>query len=439
MLPQVFTSDMHPISRKNIDYDALRVMKRLYDAGHTAYLVGGSVRDLYMGRTPKDFDVATSARPAQLRSLFSNCRLVGRRFRLAHICCGPDKVIEVATFRRSPDPFMADFNAMYDEDDEQSEIILDNTFGSPREDALRRDFTVNGLFYDVSTGTIIDYVGGVADIEAGLVRTIGCPEKRFLEDPVRMLRAVKFCAKLNFEMSSSTWKAFAAEHEAISKASVPRVQEELMRLLESDRTGRSFDLLNKGGFLKELLPHLYDYFGSSHQFDGDCGLLGQILSLCGSVAEDGDRGLLFCASMLPMFLEAREANAGTDDKGWLEELLSEPALSFGICKSAHADALLRFHVLNSLFDNKESDAKSRRIVCGRCFGDAMLLLKLLCDTGRADMQLYSRWRAAEAREAEKFEERGRSGHPSRAGRPGNGRKSLRAVRAAKEQGAAAVS
>ena len=180
--PRILGRAEHPISRKNIDANALKVLSRLTQSGHKAYLVGGSVRDLMLGRTPKDFDAATDAGPNQARRIFRNSRIIGRRFRLVHVFFH-DGIVELATFRRDPDP------------DEQASapgdllITSDNVFGTPREDAFRRDFTVNALFYDVSTFSVIDYVGGIDDLEAGIIRTIGDPEVRFSEDPVRMMRA----------------------------------------------------------------------------------------------------------------------------------------------------------------------------------------------------------------------------------------------------------
>jgi len=171
----------HPISRRNIDPNVLKVLYRLINAGHIAYLVGGGVRDLMLERRPKDFDVGTSAHPHQVRELFRNSRLVGRRFRLAHVFFGPQN-IEVATFRRRGEA---------DAQDDDPLIRHDNTFGTPEEDALRRDFTVNSLFYDPRTFEVIDYVGGRADLAAGIIRAIGDPAKRFAEDHLRMLRAIR--------------------------------------------------------------------------------------------------------------------------------------------------------------------------------------------------------------------------------------------------------
>src|SRR5215472_13286662 len=175
--PRIIERSRHPISRRDIDPNVIRVLYRLINAGHLAYLVGGSVRDLMIGGKPKDFDVATSAHPQQVRDLFRNSRLIGRRFRLVNVFFGP-KNIEVATFRRRSEEVDTAGDPM---------IRLDNTFGTPEEDAFRRDFTVNALFYDPATFHVVDFTGGVDDLGARLIRTIGDPETRMREDPVRML------------------------------------------------------------------------------------------------------------------------------------------------------------------------------------------------------------------------------------------------------------
>src|SRR6188472_3770634 len=202
--PRVVPRAEHTISRRDVDPDALRVLYRLRQFEHTAYLVGGSVRDLLIGRRPKDFDIGTSAHPYQVKKLFRNCWIIGRRFRLAHVRFGP-KVVEVATFRRQVQPGEEIVQDGVPSPEPRPEgtagdaaIHHDNTFGTPEEDAFRRDFTINALFYDIATFSIIDYVGGIDDLRAGLVRCIGDPEVRFREDPVRMLRAIALAARLNF-------------------------------------------------------------------------------------------------------------------------------------------------------------------------------------------------------------------------------------------------
>jgi poly(A) polymerase len=246
----------HNISRRNIDPDALRVLYRLSNAGFTAYLVGGSVRDLLMGRQPKDFDVGTDAHPGQIRKLFRNCFLVGRRFRLAHILFGR-KAIETSTFRKPPPADEADEGVpggLYQHED--------NTFGTPEEDARRRDFTVNGLFYDIRTFSVIDYVGGLRDLERRTLRTIGDPNIRFREDPVRMMRAVRFAARLDFRIEWSCRRAIRRHYPEIVHASTPRVLEEIMRLFGHRAAAPAFRLLWEYGLMSVLLPEVHAFVES---------------------------------------------------------------------------------------------------------------------------------------------------------------------------------
>ncbi len=252
----MYTRTDHSISRKNIDPDALKVLYRLSHLGFTAYLVGGGVRDLLMGRTPKDFDIGTSAKPQEVKRAFRNCFLIGRRFRLAHVRFG-EKVIETATFRRNPQTV--------------GEIIEhaaegpfeDNTFGTPETDAYRRDFTVNGLFYDIKTFAVIDYVGGMKDIQKKIIRAIGDPNIRFQEDPVRMMRAVKFSSRLGFKIEKKTFAAMCQHHACILTASQPRVCEELFRLFPYGHSAEAFRLLWECGILGDLVPELAAYIDRS--------------------------------------------------------------------------------------------------------------------------------------------------------------------------------
>jgi len=249
--PVVYTRPEHCISRKNIDPDALRVLYRLSSFGHTAYLVGGGVRDLLLGRSPKDFDVGTSAKPNEVKHIFRNCFLIGRRFRLAHIKFG-QKIIETATFRQNSQTV--------------GEIIEnaalgpheDNTFGTPETDAYRRDFTVNGLFYDIKDFSVIDWVGGMEDLKKKIIRSIGDPAIRFQEDPVRMMRAVKFSSRLGFKIEKKTWAAMKKYHSCILNASEPRVCEEVFRLFSFGSAEEAFRLMWECGLLRDLLPELAD-------------------------------------------------------------------------------------------------------------------------------------------------------------------------------------
>ena len=247
----------HCLSRRDIDPDALKVLYRLASLNYDAYLVGGSVRDLLLGRAPKDFDIGTNARPNEIRHNFKNCFLVGKRFRLAHIVFGK-KVIETATFRKAPNP-----NAVQDEHGlYQSE---DNTFGTPQEDALRRDFTVNGLFYDIKTFSIIDYVGGLKDLQDKCIRSIGDPCIRFREDPVRMMRAVRFAAKLGFDICPNDIKAMKKFAHELANASISRICEEIQRLFVHGATERSIRLAYEYGLLDNLLPSLAKWMHESKE------------------------------------------------------------------------------------------------------------------------------------------------------------------------------
>lgn len=339
MQPKVIPRARHPVSRKNIDPDALKVLYRLYRAGHTAYLVGGGVRDMVLGRRPKDFDIATSARPSQIKKLFRNCRLIGRRFRLAHVHFGTDKIMEVSTFRREPDLEDGLPEVAEDEGGETTpdlHIRTDNTFGSPEEDALRRDFTVNGLFYDIGDYSIIDYVGGVEDLHRNIIRTIGDPDLRFQEDPVRMIRAVKFCARLGFKMDRATWEAMVKHRWAIERSAAPRVQEEIARLLESGTAARCMELLDDSGLLEVMIPEVFDYLERADrdqvESDPDGQLYIRLLKEADSLPRAvATRPLLYGAMLLPLALEQGLITDESPDRA-VREVLKQLAPRLGISR-----------------------------------------------------------------------------------------------------------
>ena len=246
--PRIYTRSEHPISRKFISENALKVLYRLDKAGFKGYLVGGSVRDLLLGREPKDFDVATDALPEQVRELFRNCRLIGRRFRLAHIQFGGE-IIEVATFRASHDGD-ADGAAMNDD----GRILRDNVYGTIDEDVWRRDFTVNSLYYDISDFSIVDYTGGVDDVKAGRLRLIGDPEKRYREDPVRMLRAVRFATKLGFTIEPATLEPMARFQHLLEDIAPARLFDEMLKLFHGGVARQTFEALRQHGLFRCLCP-----------------------------------------------------------------------------------------------------------------------------------------------------------------------------------------
>jgi poly(A) polymerase len=300
--PVIIPRSDHPISRKWISQNAIRVLYRLKESGHLAYLVGGGVRDLLLGREPKDFDIATDAKPNEIKKIFRNCRLIGRRFRLAHVHFH-DEIIEVATFRSNiteeesavetavkveadasavtqtasraetavPDAVLAEAttssaaqgSASSDRPrpprmlkTEDGMILRDNVFGTPEQDAIRRDFTVNALFYGIADYSVIDYVGGMADLRKGLIRIIGDPVVRFTEDPVRMVRAVRFAAVLGFEIEAKTYEALLEHKDKIALASPARMYEEVQKLFLLGEGEKTFQLLRHTGMFGVLFPHI---------------------------------------------------------------------------------------------------------------------------------------------------------------------------------------
>jgi poly(A) polymerase len=263
----------HTISRTQIDPDALKVLYRLHQNGYVAYLVGGSVRDLLVQRRPKDFDIGTSAHPYQVKRLFRNCWIIGRRFRLAHVKFGA-KTVEVATFRRQlsaeelaaaeaqPPQEPIPIDGHHDEGHDRL-LHRDNTFGTPEEDAFRRDFTMNALFYDISSFSIIDYTGGLEDIKARLVRCIGDPAERFQEDPVRMLRAVAMAARLGFTIDPPIDAAIAAHRGDIAKSAPARLVEEFYKLLRTGSAERAFRMLAERRLLEPIAAALQKASGDA--------------------------------------------------------------------------------------------------------------------------------------------------------------------------------
>src|SRR6478735_8204034 len=273
--PTIVPRAEHTISRRDVDPDALKVLYRLHEHHYIAYLVGGSVRDLLLQRRPKDFDIGTSAHPHQVKKLFRNCWIIGRRFRLAHVKYG-NKTIEVATFRQhvaatefAPEADAGNSggeSALIDtatdggrEPRRRAEdhlIERDNTYGTPEEDAFRRDFTVNALFYDIGTFSIIDYVGGLADLDARLIRCIGDPGVRFLEDPVRMLRAVVLSARLEFTIDRPILDAIAVHRHEIARSAPARLLEEYYKILRSGHAEDAMRQLRATKLMKEITPEL---------------------------------------------------------------------------------------------------------------------------------------------------------------------------------------
>jgi len=289
--PIIISRSEHSLSRKWISPNALRVLYRLKEKGYQAYLVGGGVRDLLLGREPKDFDIATDARPYEVKKVFRNCRLIGRRFRLAHIHFH-NEIIEIATFRAlaaeepeieagletaeqpplpaiQPQVESAPPDAQTPPAEkprsprllvtEDGMILRDNVFGTPEEDALRRDFTVNALFYNIADFSIIDYMGGMQDLRLGLIRTIGDPVVRFTEDPVRMVRAVRFAAMLGFEIEENTYRTVLELKDRLALASPSRMYEEVLKLFLLGEGEKTYQLLRKTGIFGVIFPRLNEW------------------------------------------------------------------------------------------------------------------------------------------------------------------------------------
>ncbi len=242
--PTIIPRSQHPISRKNIDREALKVMYRLRDAGHIAYLVGGGVRDLLLGNTPKDFDISTDARPGQLRKIFKNSRIIGRRFRLVQVFFKGGKVIEVSTFRTRSE---------YDTNG--TEVLpSNNTFGTPAEDAFRRDLTINSLFYEIENFSVIDYTGGMEDLRNGIIRLIGDPKLRITHDPVRMMRAIRHAARNDFTIEEKTWQGIVELRHLLDLCPVSRLRDEMFKDLKGTVVERWLRLAVDSGILFHLLP-----------------------------------------------------------------------------------------------------------------------------------------------------------------------------------------
>ncbi len=278
---QIITRDDHPISRDMISDNALKVLYRLHKAGFDAYLVGGGVRDLLLEKSPKDFDIATNATPEQIKQLFRNCRLIGRRFRLAHIMFGRD-IIEVATFRghheEAPTSKHLDHQKNLDHQkhlahkkqlahqkqvssqNQQGIITRDNVYGSIDEDAERRDFTINAMYYNIADYSIHDYAHGIRDLELGMIRLIGSPEQRYREDPVRMLRAIRFASKLEFDISFDTADPINEMAPLLQSIPPARLYEESLKLLQSGHGLDAYDLLREFGLFQQLFPVISEHF-----------------------------------------------------------------------------------------------------------------------------------------------------------------------------------
>ncbi len=398
--PRIIPRAEHPISRGFIDADALRILYRLHRGGFKAYLVGGSVRDLMMGRTPKDFDIGTDARPNDIRRLFRNSRIIGRRFRLAHVYFEKGKIIEVSTFRQRPEAL----DAAPDGETEDLLIRDDNVFGTPEEDAHRRDFTINGLFYDIATFAVIDYVGGVADLERRLVRTIGDPDIRFREDPVRMLRACEFAARLAFDLEPQLLEALQADRSEILKSASPRVTEEFLDPIRRGWGTETYKLWSKTGLLEVLLPEIEQEAGYRSGAHGAArNHFWKMLAEADRRTNEGkplEDSVILGMLFLPLIFGAVRQHGGSPQRietqkllNVLEEVINPIAQRMSFPKEGVHNLKQAFYTMGRLAEMHPSDPKSRRFASRASFPPAATLLSLYAAASGRYQNVAAAWDA----------------------------------------------
>ncbi len=405
--PLIIPRPGHNITRSNIDMDALKVLYRLHRHGHVAYLVGGGVRDLLLDRKPKDFDISTSAHPAQIKKLFANCRLIGRRFRLAHIYFRGGKIIEVSTFRT-----ISEFNS------DDGLIRSDNTFGTPAEDAFRRDFSVNALFYDISNFSVIDYVGGIGDLKGKVMRTIGDPAVRFKEDPIRMLRGVRFASLLDFAIDRSSEATIKSMKEEIWQGAVPRILEEVLRMFGRGRAKDALLLLEKTGLLGTIFPEI-----ARHIKDEGPGQYTDILSRLDDsyvCTRNSSPALLLSALCYPLCSRSLKRNPGKDRIQTVRDTLSPIAEKLQVPRKILDRMRQSIAAQNRLFDLGNKRYKPRTVLRKSYFGDAIELFELTAGCSSTGRKLIEEWR--------QLERNFTGGGGSRVKKPGAGRKRGHAAR-----------
>ena len=349
-VPVVVPRAEHAISRKHIDPDALKVLYRLHQNNFAAYLVGGSVRDLLLARRPKDFDIGTDAHPYQVKRLFKNCWIIGRRFRLAHVRFGA-KTIEVATFRRqltaaelvtpeeSHDNIPLEHTGHAGHHDRM--VHRDNTFGTPEEDAFRRDFTINALFYDIADFSIIDFTGGLRDLDGRVIRSIGDPIERFQEDPVRMIRAVSMASRLDFTIDPPIDAAIDAQRGELARSAPARLMEEIYKLLRAGSAEKAFGMLAERRLLEPIAPELQKRAGE--------GLWRSLRALdtyrrrFDETPETLTNAVLLGTLLVPVGYDFRPPPVVFSEDGRPRK---EPALSLGLLPLARRDVERLRHILS---------------------------------------------------------------------------------------------
>ncbi len=371
------------IPEERLDADAIRVIARLRHVGHQAFFVGGCVRDVLLDKKPKDFDVATSAHPGEVRAVFRNCRLIGRRFRLAHVYFRGNKVIEVATFRKNP------IDAAEDLPDGGGDLLItrDNVFGTAEEDARRRDFTVNGLFYDVFAGEVIDYVGGRADLEARRIATIGDPDIRMQEDPVRALRAIRFAARLGFAIEPETFAAMRRYAPDLARCAAPRLLEETFKILRCGASARAFELLRSSGALPVVLPAIASFHEAADEAQRR-RFAAHLAALDELVHGGGDPSEAVLLGALLLHLPVSEGGAGSADR---ERLLSD------LVTTARLPRRIAERTRLAMSSQRTFHGHARRRRSGistqSYFHDALQLLEMTVKATGEGADLLERWSA----------------------------------------------
>jgi poly(A) polymerase len=387
--PNIVERADHSISRREVPETVLKVLYRLHRSGYRAYLCGGSVRDLLMRRTPKDFDIATDAHPNDVRRLFRNSRVIGRRFRLAHVIF-QERIVEVSTFRREP-PQRAEGEDLL--------VTDDNTFGTPAEDARRRDFTINGLFYNIADFSVIDYVGGLEDLRDGLIRVIGEPGVRFREDPVRMLRAVEFAARLDFEIEAATWDAILEHRNEILKASPARVSEEILELLRRGWSLSAIDLLAETRLLEPLLPELQRPLD-----EGGIDFFWTMLDVLDRTVRSGRKvsdPVLFAVLLLPYIIASMEAESrGREEKLrvgemilFVRELIQPIVQRFSFSAGMRHQTEQALETLWRLLEPPSDRRSMWRFVFREPFNDGLALLELYARASGNYLDVARQWQS----------------------------------------------
>ncbi len=406
MDPLVIPRAEHGLSRRDVDPDALKVLYRLKEAGFKAYLVGGGVRDLLLGRRPKDFDIGTDAHPHQIKRLFRNAWIIGRRFRLVHVKFGT-KVIEVATFRRQVDstqpaeadaaaaePTTPDLGHRHEAEPAADHahahaLHRDNTFGTDEEDAFRRDFTINALFYDISTFSIIDFVGGLEDLRAGTIRCIGDPDVRFREDPVRMQRAVAFAARLGFTLDRPVSEAIGRLGGLLATASPARLMDEYYKILRTGVSEKIFAALRDAGLLKALAPILHAG-AKTPEFRAYLTRLDAYRQQFEAPPDELTNAILLGSLLVPLgFSQAAWP-------GWMQDE-GKPGLNLGLLPLARRSVARRTQVWRlqrRLRAPSRSSHARRQLAARSAFADALLWMEVHGDPVHGDApDAVAFWRA----------------------------------------------